>query len=98
MIHEHNACREYIFKALKTSDCPKKVVITHYLPSFRSIDPRFADSPLNGYFASSLDKLIESQIPKSGYMVILTQAVIIKLDQQEYYVTPYRILACRVEF
>ena len=64
MIHEHNACREYIFKALKTSDCPKKVVITHYLPSFRSIDPRFADSPLNGYFASSLDKLIESHDPQ----------------------------------
>tara|TARA_Y100000589_G_scaffold290909_1_gene293937 strand:+ start:93 stop:860 length:768 start_codon:yes stop_codon:yes gene_type:complete len=64
MIDEHKACRDFIFSALKSSRQTKKVVITHYLPSFRSIDPRFYEDPLNGYFASSLDKLIEEHQPQ----------------------------------
>tara|TARA_Y100000589_G_scaffold331975_1_gene388342 strand:+ start:2443 stop:3210 length:768 start_codon:yes stop_codon:yes gene_type:complete len=64
MIDEHKGCRDFIFSALKNSQCSKKVVITHYLPSFRSIDPKFYESPLNGYFASSLDQLIEVHQPQ----------------------------------
>lgn len=34
------------------------VVITHHAPSARSVAPRFAGSPLNGGFASHLDRLM----------------------------------------
>jgi murein L,D-transpeptidase YafK len=33
-------------------------VVTHYLPSRRSIDPAFAGSPFNPAFASRLDELV----------------------------------------
>ena len=56
--------KEFIFSAIKSSEQPKHVVITHYLPSFRSIDPRFAESPLNGYFATDLDKEILDAEPQ----------------------------------
>jgi predicted phosphodiesterase len=36
------------------------VVITHHAPSARSIEPRFAGSPLNACFASHLDHLLGS--------------------------------------
>ena len=64
MIAEHHKSREFIFSAIKSSEQPKHVVITHYLPSFRSIDPRFAESPLNGYFATDLDKEILDAEPQ----------------------------------
>lgn len=38
-------------------DCVmKQVVITHYLPSWQSISPRFENSPINHLFASNHDK------------------------------------------
>jgi predicted phosphodiesterase len=36
----------------------KVIVVTHHLPSYKSIDPMFATSPLNPAFASDLDDLI----------------------------------------
>lgn len=35
-------------------------MITHHAPSFRSVSPRFAGSPLNGGFVSDLDGFIAS--------------------------------------
>ena len=39
------------------------VVVTHHLPSGRSIAPRFSDSPLNSTFASDLDWLMRERAP-----------------------------------
>jgi predicted phosphodiesterase len=36
----------------------KKVVVTHYLPSKKSISPRFKDEPLNCIFSSNCDYLM----------------------------------------
>lgn len=35
------------------------IVVTHHLPSYSSIDPRYKNSPINAAFASDLDYLIE---------------------------------------
>jgi hypothetical protein len=36
------------------------VVVTHHGPSRKSIDPKFADSPLNGAYVNDLDNLLEA--------------------------------------
>lgn len=64
MIAEHSKSKDFIFSALQSSQQSKRVVITHYLPSFQSIDPKFADSPLNGYFATALDDRILETAPQ----------------------------------
>ncbi len=40
------------------------VVVTHYLPSFKSISPQFTNSLLNPLFATNLDPLIKTLNPK----------------------------------
>jgi Icc-related predicted phosphoesterase len=40
------------------------IVVTHHLPSAKSISPRFERSLLNCYFANSLDDLIKKKRPK----------------------------------
>ncbi len=37
---------------------PPTVVVTHYAPSVRSVDPKFDGSPLNAAFVSNLDALV----------------------------------------
>jgi hypothetical protein len=39
------------------------VVVTHTAPSLRSQHPRFAGSPLNGFFTSDLDALVQRLAP-----------------------------------
>ena len=39
------------------------VVVTHTAPSYRSVNPKFADSPLNGFFANRDDALVEKLQP-----------------------------------
>jgi len=45
-------------------DARQVVVVTHTAPSFRSQHPRFAGSPLNGFFASDLDALVARLAPE----------------------------------
>lgn len=42
----------------------KTVVVTHFLPSFKSVDPQFFGDPLNDYFANNLDSLIKEFQPE----------------------------------
>jgi len=42
---------------------PGGVVITHHSPSLKSIHPRYEGSPINQFFASDLEWLIESKRP-----------------------------------
>lgn len=38
----------------------KLVIVTHFLPSEKSIDPQYANSPLNPYFASDLEWMMRA--------------------------------------
>ncbi|MFC6439759.1 metallophosphoesterase [Bowmanella sp. JS7-9] len=54
---------DYLTRFLHQPTTGRIVVISHFLPSYRCIDTAFAASPLNPYFASPLDKLIEQTQP-----------------------------------
>jgi len=54
----HGVARGYLAAALASPPTQPTVVITHHLPSTRSLDPRFAGDPLNPAFASNLDDLV----------------------------------------
>jgi Icc-related predicted phosphoesterase len=63
----HDCCAEFMIaknfiKAeLAKPHAGKTVVITHFLPSFKSVHPQFlnaSDHHMNGYFASDLDDVI----------------------------------------
>ncbi|MBA2708691.1 MAG: metallophosphoesterase [Gemmatimonadaceae bacterium] len=49
--------------AFKHQVSPGDIVVTHHLPSSKSIDPRYATSKLNAYFNAGVDKLIEEHKP-----------------------------------
>lgn len=40
------------------------VVITHYLPSYKCVNERYKNSPLNRFFVCEMDELIERKSPK----------------------------------
>lgn len=60
---EHRLDLAFIADELAKSHEGPTVVVTHHLPSGRSIAPRFSDSPLNPTFASDLNWLIRERAP-----------------------------------
>ena len=60
---EHIADFAFLRATLAKPHEKQTVVITHHLPSRRSIAPRFANSGLNPAFASDLEALIEDTAP-----------------------------------
>lgn len=60
---EHKLDRAFIEHELSLPHEGPTVVVTHHLPSARSIATRFLGSPLNPAFASNLDDLIEAYRP-----------------------------------
>lgn len=52
--------RSFLEGALRPND----VVVSHHLPSFRSVARRFADSRLNCYFVGDVEPLIRSRGPR----------------------------------
>jgi predicted MPP superfamily phosphohydrolase len=57
--------------ALEQTEPGKMVVVTHHAPSYRSVNPLYAGSPLNQFFCNNLDGLIEEGKPKvwfSGHL------------------------------
>ena len=59
-----NNFRENISKTYPEINRSKTIIITHHLPSFKSVVPKYRNSPLNPAFASNLDSLIEdSEVP-----------------------------------
>ncbi len=60
--HEHQRCFEFIKQAVAKSDARVKIVVSHHVPSFRMLCPKFADSLCNGGFTVELSGYIE----KSG--------------------------------
>lgn len=60
---QHTRDRIFLEKALSRETNMRRVVVTHHLPSARSIAPRFAHWPTNASYASHLDDVIETHAP-----------------------------------
>lgn len=43
--------------------CPGDVVITHHLPSFRSVHPRYAGHPTNAFFVRDVEDIVRARNP-----------------------------------
>lgn len=59
-VYEQN---RYATQYLHDMLAPGDIVITHHLPSQRSVHPRYVGSPLNSFFVCALDLLIQSRRP-----------------------------------
>ena len=62
-LDRHKEEREWLSEPLSVPFSGPTVVVTHHAPSFRSISPEFANSPLNPAFASDLEKFILKYSP-----------------------------------
>lgn len=54
----HNVAINFIETELKKLYFGKTVVISHFCPHPKSIDVKYEDEPLNGYFCSNLERLM----------------------------------------
>ena len=54
----HEAAVDFLSKEARKGD----VVITHHAPSYMSVAPRFAGSPLNVFFAAGVDELLTKEV------------------------------------
>lgn len=54
----HQTHRDWLETELNQSSPYKRVVITHHLPSYRCIDPKYTNLVVNSFFASELDYLV----------------------------------------
>jgi len=57
---ENGRMKGLLAKELRETD----VVVTHHLPTFASVAPRFSSSPLNAFFVCDVEELIESRQPR----------------------------------
>lgn len=56
---EHRKCLDFIKSAVATSDARHKIVVSHHVPSFRMLCPKFKDSKANGAFIVELEDYIK---------------------------------------
>lgn len=59
----HASCKRKLAKLMKGKDNSKTVIITHHLPTYKAVHPKYGDDPLNGAFASDLDAFILKHQP-----------------------------------
>lgn len=57
---EHRRCLDFIKTAVSQSNAAHKIVVTHHVPSFRMLCPKFKDSKANGAFTVELEDYIQS--------------------------------------
>ena len=55
----HQDHRDWLTTQLRRKSKLKRVVVTHHLPSYELIEPKFKDSPKNGYYTSNSDELVK---------------------------------------
>ncbi len=55
----HSRSRDWLLKAVKESDCRKKVIITHHAPSALSLPRESASDILSSAYASNEDTLVK---------------------------------------
>ena len=56
---EHRRCFEFIKCSIGTSMAKHKIVVTHHVPSFQMLCPKYKGSPVNGAFTVELADFIE---------------------------------------
>lgn len=56
---EHRKCLDFIKSAVATGDARHKIVVSHHVPSFRMLCPKFKDSKANGAFIVELEDYIK---------------------------------------
>lgn len=61
LMAKHDKTVAWLRSAYRNEESP--VVVTHMAPSLQSIHPKYAGSPINGFFASDLDDLIHELQP-----------------------------------
>lgn len=56
----HYFCKNFLKVNLEkfNNDARKKIIVTHFTPSYMSVHPKWAGSILNNYFSNNLDDLI----------------------------------------
>lgn len=57
---EHRRCLNFIKEAVGDSSAKHKIVVTHHVPSFKMLCPKFKDSNANGAFTVELGDYIEN--------------------------------------
>ena len=57
---EHRRCLDFIKSAVSKSKAVHKIVVTHHVPSFRMLCPKFKDSRANGAFTVELEDYFRS--------------------------------------
>lgn len=55
---EHERCLTFIKNAVAQSKAANKIVVTHHVPSFRMLHPKFQGSKANGAFTVELENYI----------------------------------------
>lgn len=48
-------CKELVLWKSITEGAKKRVVISHFVPTWKALDPKFANSSLNGYFIEDME-------------------------------------------
>ncbi len=56
----HERTKEYVWDTLTKDD----VLVTHHLPSWRSVHPKYAGSNINRFFVGDIESLIRDRQPK----------------------------------
>lgn len=56
---EHERCLDFLKKAVNDSKATHKIVVTHHVPSFRMLCPKYKNSRSNGAFTVELAELIK---------------------------------------
>ncbi len=57
---EHRRCLNFIKSAVSQSNAAHKIVVTHHVPSFRMLCPKFTESKANGAFTVELEDFIKA--------------------------------------
>lgn len=69
-INLHNECLNWLtnkFKSLKENNVTNIVTITHHLPSFQLMHPKYSGSTINSAFYNNLDDLMTGKLWISGH-------------------------------
>lgn len=57
---EHRKCLDFIKSSVSESTAKHKIVVSHHVPSYRMLCPKFKDSKANGAFTVELEDYIET--------------------------------------
>ena len=57
---EHLRCMDFLKNACSLAQTPRRVIVTHHVPSFQLSSPDFKGSRINGAFVSDEDDFIET--------------------------------------